>query len=158
MGREQSFVGTEAVSTGALTQRELSRHCTRIYRSVYSRHGSALTARDRAVAAWLWSGKTAVVAGSSAAALLGRCGRRRAHQQPNNGGLPGPDTQIIVHDEWGLIVARVDMGWEKWKVAAELERLGWIIIRVSYDLLRHRPEVVIARVRAALRAAGCPLV
>ena len=30
-----------------------------------------------------------------------------------NGGLPGPDTQIVVHDEWGLIVARVDMGWEK---------------------------------------------
>ena len=288
MGREQPFVGTEAVSTGALTQRELSRHCTRIYRNVYSRHGSALTARDRAVAAWLWSGKTAVVAGSSAAALLGAkwvdadspaelissrtrppplivtrnetllpgeqtvvagipvttptrtafdLGRRpgfvvalqrldalasatgvtaddvmplmKLHsgargmkqlrrvlpmmdagaESPQetatrlvlvNGGLPGPDTQIIVHDEWGLIVARVDMGWEKWRVAvefdgaqhwtdplqrakdidraAELERLGWIIIRVSYDLLRHRPEVVIARVRAALRAAGCPLV
>ena len=38
---------------------------------MYSRQGSALRARDRAVAAWLWSGKTAVVAGSSAAAVLG---------------------------------------------------------------------------------------
>ena len=75
--------------------------------------------------------------------------------------------------------ARVDMGWEKWKVAvefdgaqhwtdplqrtkdidraAELERLGWRVIRVSYGLLRNRPDVVVARVREALRAAGCPL-
>ena len=78
-----------------------------------------------------------------------------------------------------MIVARVDMGWEKWKVAvefdgaqhwtdplqrtkdidraAELERLGWRVIRVSYGLLRNRPDVVVARVREALRAAGCPL-
>ena len=288
MGRQQPFVGTEAVATGALTQRELSRHCTRIYRNVYSRNGSELSARDRAVAAWLWSGKTAVVAGSSAAALLGAkwvdadapaelissrtrppplivtrnetllpgeqtvvagipvttptrtafdLGRRpgmliavqrldalaratgitatevmgltETHrgergmkqlrrvlplmdagaESPQetrtrlvlvDGGLPRPQTQIIVADEWGVIVARIDMGWTEWRVgvefdgaqhwtdplqrakdidrAAELERLGWIIIRVSYDLLRHRPEVVIARVRAALRAAGCPLV
>lgn len=33
--------------------------------------GSQLTARDRAVAAWLWSGKEAVVAGNSAAAVHG---------------------------------------------------------------------------------------
>jgi hypothetical protein len=37
-------------------------------------------------------------------------------------------------------------------------RLGWVIIRVSFDLLRHRAEVVIARVREALRAAGCTFV
>ena len=95
------------------------------------------------------------------------------------GGVPRPDTQIVVCDEWGLIVARVDMGWEKWKVAvefdgaqhwtdplqrtkdidraAELERLGWRVIRVSYGLLRNRPDVVVAQVREALRAAGCPL-
>ncbi len=49
----------------------MRRSCTRIYRNVYQRRGSALTAKDRAVAAWLWSGKKAVVAGNSAAALLG---------------------------------------------------------------------------------------
>ena len=35
------------------------------------RRGVELSAESRAVAAWLWSGKEAVVAGNSAAALLG---------------------------------------------------------------------------------------
>lgn len=67
----EPFVGTEAISAGVYTERELRSFCTRIYRNVYQRRGSELTARDRAIAAWLWSGKEAVVAGCSAAALLG---------------------------------------------------------------------------------------
>lgn len=279
-------MGTEAVTKGLLTQRELTRRCERIYRNVYRRRGSEFTARDRAIAAWLWD-PAAVVAGRSAAALLGArwvdadapaelissrtrppplivtrnetlldgehtivggipvttpartafdLGRRdgmlvavqrldslarataltaadvalliEAHrgargmkqlrlalplmdagaESPQEtrtrlvivaGGLPRPQTQIIVRAEWGEIVARVDMGWEHWRVAvefdgaqhwtdplqrakdidriAELERLGWRVIRISYDLLRNRPEVVITRVRDALTAAGCPL-
>lgn len=71
MGTGGPFVGTEAVGSGAVTERELRRSCARIYRNVYQRRDSPLTASDRAVAAWLWSGKKAVVAGNSAAALLG---------------------------------------------------------------------------------------
>jgi hypothetical protein len=92
--------------------------------------------------------------------------------------LPGPRTQIAVHNEWGAVLARIDMGWEEWRVGveydgaqhwtdprirakdidrtAELERRGWRIIRVSADLLRNRPDIVIARIREALRAAGYP--
>ena len=287
MGRGHSFIGTEAVAGGTLTQRHLRKRYARVYRNVYRDKGPEFDARDRAVAAWLWSGMQAVVAGNSAAALLGAkwvdpnlpaelitnrtrpppliitrnetllpgestvvagipvttpartafdVGRRpgfvvamqrldalaratritaddvlplmKLHsgargmkqlrqalpmmdggaESPQEtstrlvlvkGGVPRPDTQIVVCDEWGLIVARVDMGWEKWKVAvefdgaqhwtdplqrtkdidraAELERLGWRVIRVSYGLLRNRPDVVVARVREALRAAGCPL-
>ncbi len=287
MGRGHSFIGTEAVAGGTLTQRHLRKRYARVYRNVYRDNGPEFDARDRAVAAWLWSGMQAVVAGNSAAALLGAkwvdpnlpaelitnrtrpppliitrnetllpgesavvagipvttpartafdVGRRpgfvvamqrldalaratritaddvlplmKLHsgargmkqlrqalpmmdagaESPQEtstrlvlvkGGVPRPDTQIVVCDEWGLIVARVDMGWEKWKVAvefdgaqhwtdplqrtkdidraAELERLGWRVIRVSYGLLRNRPDVVVARVREALRAAGCPL-
>ena len=65
MVRERLFVGSEAISAGALTQRDLSR-CDRVYRNVYGHRGGQLTARDRAIAAWLWSGKKSVVAGSSA--------------------------------------------------------------------------------------------
>ncbi|WP_328352420.1 DUF559 domain-containing protein [Mycobacterium sp. NBC_00419] len=94
-------------------------------------------------------------------------------------GLPTPATQINVLDDCGHFVARVDMGWEQWKVAvefdgahhwtdpaqrardinrlAELEACGWRIVRVSGDLLRHAPGVVIDRVVAALIAAGCPI-
>ncbi|MEE2854347.1 MAG: DUF559 domain-containing protein [Actinomycetota bacterium] len=281
------FVGTEAVRAGAYTERELRRSCTRIYRNVYQRPGRELTARDRAIAAWLWSGKEAVVAGCSAAALLGTewidphtpaelvCDRTRppsliitrnetlsdgeitavngvpvtspartafdlgrrpgltvaviridalaratgvtakdvyplvhsrrgargmkqlrrvlplidaGAESPQEtrtrlvlmrGGLPRPQTQIEVRNLWGAVLARIDMGWEEWLVGveydgaqhwldpriraddidrtAELERRGWRLVRVSADLLRHRPEVVVDRVRRALAAAGCPV-
>lgn len=94
-------------------------------------------------------------------------------------GLPAPTTQITVVDECGHFIGRVDMGWERWKVAvefdgaqhwtdpvqrtrdinrvAELEECGWRIIRVNSQLLRQAPGVVINRVVAALKAAGCPV-
>ncbi|OBH58355.1 hypothetical protein A5685_06205 [Mycobacterium colombiense] len=283
----EPFVGTEAISAGAYTERELRSFCTRIYRNVYQRRGSELTARDRAIAAWLWSGKDAVVAGCSAAALLGAewidphtpaelvCDRTRppsliitrnetltdgevtavngvpvtspartafdlgrrpgltvaviridalaratgvtakdvyplvhsrrgargmkqlrrvlplidaGAESPQEtrtrlvmmrGGLPRPQTQIEVRNAWGAVLARIDMGWEEWLVGveydgaqhwmdpriragdidrtAELERRGWRLVRVSADLLRHRPEVLVDRARRALAAAGCPL-
>lgn len=280
------FVGSEAILAGTWTKRELRRSCTRVYRDVYQRRGSALTARDRAVAAWLWSGKKAVVAGNSAAALLGAewvdphrpaelvsdrkrpprlivtrnetllagetalvggvpvtsaartafdLGRRpglvaaviamdslaratgliaddvepllTVHQGARGtkqlrralplvdagaespqetrtrlvlirGGLPRPQTQIVVRNMWGAVVARIDMGWEQWLVGIEydgpqhwtdprvrandiertanLERRGWRLVRVGADLLRNRPDVIIERARGALVAAGYP--
>jgi very-short-patch-repair endonuclease len=91
-------------------------------------------------------------------------------------GFPRPQTQIPVVDEYGAFIGRVDMGWEEWKVGveydgpqhwtnpeqhahdidrlAELATQGWVIIRVSRDLLRYRPHVFLARVRDAMRAAG----
>lgn len=287
MGKSTPFVGTQAVDAGTFTERELRRSCTRIYRNVYQRRGATLTAKDRAVAAWLWSGREAVVAGNSAAALLGAgwvdpqapaeliSSRRRppplivtrnesllpgevvtvsgvtvtapartafdlgrrpglvpaviavdslsratglavdditpvmdAHrgargmkqlrrvlalvdagaESPQEtrtrlaivfAGLPRPSTQIEVRNEWGAVIARIDMGWQQWRVgveydgaqhwtdprirardidrAAELERRGWRLVLVSADLLRHRPDTLVGRVRDALRAAGCEL-
>ena len=93
-------------------------------------------------------------------------------------GLPAPETQIEFFDDYGDVVIRVDMGWRRWQVAVEydgvqhwadgrqrswdidriaiLEALGWVVVRVSADMLR-RPGVIVARVTAKLRAAGCPL-
>lgn len=84
-------------------------------------------------------------------------------------GLPRPQTQIPVLDEFGDAVAFLDMGWEDVKVAVEydgeqhrvdrsqytwdvrrlemLERRGWIVIRV---VAGDRPAEVVRRVRAAL--------
>jgi hypothetical protein len=281
---ESPFIGTEAVRGGTLTRHELQRSCTRVYRNVYVRRGSELSAESRAVAAWLWAGKNAVVAGNSAAALLGAkwvdartpaeliCDRKRppplivtrnetlraGETVPLNGipttspartafdlgrrpgvqtaviridalaratgvtvaqvealtedhrgargirqlrrvlplvdagaespqetrtrllvlaaGFPRPTTQIEVLDDWGRVLARIDMGWPAVKVGieydgsqhwtdsrirtndidrtAELQRRGWILIRVSADLLRYRPGVIVARVREALRERG----
>ena len=92
-------------------------------------------------------------------------------------GLPMPETQIEFRDAYGHVFIRVDMGWREWKVAVEydgvqhwsdrrqrswdidriamLEDMHWAVVRVSAELLA-RPDVVIERVRAKLRAAGYP--
>lgn len=93
-------------------------------------------------------------------------------------GLPRPETQVEVFD--GLdFVARADMGWKEWRVLVEydgvhhwadadqrtrdidrytiLAELGWTVIRVGADLLYRRPDVLVERVRRALRRAGAPV-
>lgn len=87
------------------------------------------------------------------------------------GSLPAPETQIHVTDEYGGTVAYLDMGWRRSRVAVEydgvqhwtdarqrrrdierlatLDALGWIVIRVTSDMLR-TPAVVVERARAAL--------
>jgi hypothetical protein len=84
-------------------------------------------------------------------------------------GLPRPQTQIAVLDEWGYVEAYLDMGWEDMKIAIEydgdqhrtdrvqyvkdirrlemLERKGWIVIRV---IAEDHPEHILRRVREAL--------
>jgi very-short-patch-repair endonuclease len=280
------FIGTEALAAGVVSRRRLVSRHNMVYRNVYLQKGVELTAYRRAVAAWLWSERSAVVAGMSAAALhrtkwidselpaelirseacdvdgivihrnqlredeicfvdempvttpvrtafdIGRRGRfetatirvdalanatgvkaedverlaenhrgargmvqlRRVLELMDGGAespqetrarllliaarLPKPQTQVIVLDEHGEFVGRVDMGWDDWKVGVEydgpqhwndpdqhakdIDRLadlagqGWLIIRVSRSLLRDRPHVFLARVRDAMRAAGWP--
>lgn len=95
-----------------------------------------------------------------------------------DGGLPMPETQIEFRDDYGLPFIRVDMGWREWKVAVEydgvqhwldakqrawdierialLEAMGWVVVRVSAQMLS-RPGVIVDRVRTKLRIAGCPV-
>jgi very-short-patch-repair endonuclease len=84
-------------------------------------------------------------------------------------GLPRPQTQIPVCDEFGSMIAYLDMGWEDVKVAVEydgdhhrsdrtqydwdigrlemLQRRGWIVVRV---VAGDRPAEIVRRVRAVL--------
>ncbi|MDX1889992.1 DUF559 domain-containing protein [Mycolicibacterium sp. 050158] len=84
-------------------------------------------------------------------------------------GLPRPRTQIPVLDEYRQLVARVDMGWEDWKIAIEydgehhwtdrrqmardirrteqLGELGWIVIRVTAE---DTPGTILHRVGKAI--------
>lgn len=86
-------------------------------------------------------------------------------------GLPAPTPQVEVHDRDGAFVGRVDLGWERARVAIEyqgdqhrtdrarwrrdqarlaaLAALGWLVIPCTADDLR-RPGAFLARVRAAL--------
>lgn len=89
-------------------------------------------------------------------------------------GLPKPQTQIPVHDEFGRATAYLDMGWESRQVAVEydgeqhrnnrrqytwdirrlemLQRRGWIVVRV---VVGDQPADIIRRVRAALALRAC---
>jgi very-short-patch-repair endonuclease len=91
-------------------------------------------------------------------------------------GIPAPRTQIVVRDGYGEFVARIDMGYEDLRVGIEYDGpqhwtnaeqrdrdidrysalldLGWVIVRVSSELLRHRQATFISRVVAAMQAAG----
>lgn len=91
-------------------------------------------------------------------------------------GLPLAETQIVVCDDYGDFVARMDMGYRELKVGIDydgpqhrtdpvqrqrdidrqvaLDALGWVIIGVSAELLRHRPATMIGRVQDAMHAAG----
>lgn len=279
------FLGTEALAAGSVSRRTLASRYDAIYRNVYLPKGAEMTATTRAVAAWLWSGRKATMAGLSAAALYGTqwideaepaelyrrngkpvdgilvhrdelleeevrscggifvttparttfdLGRRvdrdtavvRADavarvtgvraadvaplidthpgvrglvqlrevlnlmdsgaESPQetrtrlvliDAGLPKPQTQIVVRGNFGAgRSARIDMGYAEFKVGveyegaqhwtdprvrandidryAELAAQGWLIIRVSSDMLRLRPHVVVARTCEALRARG----
>jgi very-short-patch-repair endonuclease len=65
------FLGTEALRSGAISERALRGGYDRIYRDVYMPRSEELTAESRAVAAWLWSERRGTLGGLSAAALHG---------------------------------------------------------------------------------------
>ncbi len=82
--------------------------------------------------------------------------------------FPRPETQIPVRDEFGQIVARVDLGWAALKIAIEydgdhhwtdrrqlaydirrselLKSLGWIVIRVTAE---DTPATILHRISSA---------
>jgi hypothetical protein len=65
------FLGSEGLAAKAMPERAMRLLYEAVYPGVYAPGDIELTARDRAHAAWLWSRRKAVVAGNSAAALLG---------------------------------------------------------------------------------------
>jgi very-short-patch-repair endonuclease len=69
--RPTFVLATEVLASGELTRRDLRRRYAKVHRNVYIRRDTELTARDRAQAAWLWSGRRATMVGHSAAAVLG---------------------------------------------------------------------------------------
>ncbi len=91
-------------------------------------------------------------------------------------GLPKPQTNIVVCDQYGEFVARVDIGYQNLRVGVEydgpqhwtdpkqgqrdidrhwaLVALGWVIIRVTVELLRYREATFIGRVEEAMYGPG----
>ncbi|WP_041319109.1 hypothetical protein [Mycolicibacter sinensis] len=68
---EMPFVGSAALAAGNLTRYELRRHHVAVLPNVYLPTRTRPSLQQRTVAAWLWSGGQAVVAGAAASALHG---------------------------------------------------------------------------------------
>ena len=71
------FIGSEALTDGLVKKHQLRSHYRALFpnvyvsNDVYVAHGMALTLAKRAQAAWLWSGRRAVIAGAAAAGMHG---------------------------------------------------------------------------------------
>lgn len=71
MDLERVFVGTEALDAGVLTPYQRRARYRRLLPDVYGPKWEDLSLEDRAVAGWLWSKRQGVLAGLTAAGLLG---------------------------------------------------------------------------------------
>jgi hypothetical protein len=68
---ESPFIASEALAAGLFSERAMRRQYPLVYPNVRAARGMQLTAPQRARAAWLWSKRRGIVAGLSAAAVLG---------------------------------------------------------------------------------------
>ncbi|KAA0099891.1 DUF559 domain-containing protein [Mycolicibacterium sp. P1-18] len=151
----QPFLGSEALAAGTVGLRTLRTGYDRVYRDVYVRKGDTVTAADRAVAAWLWSGRQATLVGLSAAALHGS-----KWVDPT---LPAEVNRRNGKPATGILVRRDELCDD------EVQSMGALQVstpaRTAFDLGR-RPGLTLAVVRVdalanatGLQAAGiAPLV
>jgi very-short-patch-repair endonuclease len=65
------FIGSEALAARAIPERAMRELYEAVYPGIYVPWGIRPSARQRAVAAWLWSRRRGIIAGQSAAAMLG---------------------------------------------------------------------------------------
>ncbi len=147
----QIFIGSEEVAAGRVTRYELQRGYRAVYRGVYGSKDVELSLRDRAIAAWLASGRKGVVAGVAASALHGAPWVDPAQPielvgvkiRPQDGLIPRADR--IAEDEItrvaGLpVTSRVrtafDMGrhLERTEALARLDALMWNQIFARADV------------------------
>lgn len=68
---ERPFIGSEALACGVVNRHQLRTRYRRMYPNVYLCKQVQPTLEQRAVAAWLWSGRRSVIVGAAAAALHG---------------------------------------------------------------------------------------
>ena len=113
---------------------------------MYARSGVRLTARDKAVAAWLWSGRSATLAGCSAAAVLG--------SRWLDVSAPAELIRANRRAPRGICVYSDSLS------SQDVCRVGDMRVttpaRTAFDIARRQPLLVaVPRIDALLRLSGC---
>lgn len=139
------FLGTEAIERGRLTRGQLRHNYQRVHRNVYLPGDRARSLADNIQAAWLWSGRQAIIAGRAAAALHGAKWVDRLTPIEIVGPFHHPPPGVIVRRE------RID--------AADLVEFGGLRVtnpaRTAFDLARHLPRgAAVAHLDALSAATG----
>lgn len=139
------FLGSEAIARGALTRGQLRWNYRQIHRNVYLPKAERRSLQDNIYAAWLWSGRRAIIAGRAAAALHGA--KWVDAFDPIE--IVGP----FNHPPPGVIVRRERMS------ADDLVELGPLRVtnpaRTAFDLARHLPRgLAVAHLDALSAATG----
>jgi len=143
MAKREVFAGREALVAGRLTRSELARWYQPLFRGVYMPRDSTVTLWDRAKAAWLATGRQAVVTGIAASGLYGA-------------NWVDPDTTIELisprhtRPQPGLVVRQESLSPDEITTVAGIPVV--VRARAAFDLGRHlRRGEAAARMDALMR-------
>lgn len=149
---EVPFIGSEAVANGVVRKHQLRSAFTAVFPDVYVPLGYQMSLRERATAAWLWSRRTAVIAGLTASALHGARYVEDSrpielispNRRPPQGiltrkvGLPPGESTV----RWGLPVTTPE------RTAFDLARFGGLVAAIArLDALGNATGLSAAAVR-----------
>ncbi|MCG7596569.1 endonuclease domain-containing protein [Mycobacterium sp. PSTR-4-N] len=137
------ILGSEALAAGTVTRQDLRRRYVKLHHNVYVPTGMALTARDRAYAAWLWSRRSATLAGLSAAALHG------SRWLPTGG--PAELTRVRCGNPPGIAIHRETLLDDEVCLVSSIECTT--VARTAFDIGRRIPgDEAVVRIDALLNA------
>ncbi|MGV0717260.1 hypothetical protein ABQE93_17850 [Mycolicibacterium sp. XJ662] len=141
----QPFLGTEALAAGLVTRYQLATRYDALFRNVYVPRGCVVTPVDKAVGAWLWSGRRATAAGLSAAALYG-CRWIDAE-------LPTELNQASRHKTKGIVLHSDILDDDERRVVKGVP--ATTPARTAFDLGRRlSTETAVIRIDALIQATG----
>ena len=139
-------MGSEAMAAGLVTRHTLRTKYVKLHYNVYARKGLELDAADRGRAAWLWSRRTATLAGISAAAL--HCTKWLPADAPAElayAHQPAPP---------GILIHRGTIADDEICLRQSIDCTT--PARTAYDIGRRVPgDTAIIRIDALLNATGC---
>ncbi|MGU3650756.1 hypothetical protein [Mycolicibacterium sp. A43C] len=137
------FIGSEALTAGRVTRHQLRTRYRRILPNIYGPPEPSV--RDRARAAFLWSGRRGVIAGVAASALH--------HAKWVDDDVPIELLWRNTHPPTGLIVR--NESWSAGEVMTIADVRVTTAARTIFDLGRHLPRnEAVARIDALLTVGG----
>lgn len=136
-------MATEALAAGEVTRYALRTGYRKLYQNVYIPKDFTLDAHSRAKAAWLWSGRTATLAGYSAAAALG------SRWLPSD--APAELARIRHPSPPGILIHTGAIADDEIAVVDHMTCTN--VARTCYDIGRRQPlDTAIIRIDALLNA------